>query len=146
LAILVVPPALDIFRIQGTGVLSPSCDRLYPAGQPHDICRGSSVDRCAIPYLPIVVLSPTFDAPARGQDTAVPPPGCNRARPSSCALLSFTAPFPSSRSCSLPPHLWTSRVVKAQVCRPPAVIAFTPLVSPTTSAGVILSFAVPSPN
>src|SRR5881397_265472 len=61
LTILVIPPALHIFRIQGTGVLSPRRDRLYPAGQPHDIRRGSPIDRCSIPYLTIVVLSPAFD-------------------------------------------------------------------------------------
>ena len=43
------------------------------------------------------------------------------------------------------PHLWRS-VVKAQVCRQPAVIAVTPLVNPTTSTGVFRSVPVTSPN
>src|SRR5439155_1210543 len=47
---------------------------------------------------------------------------------------------------SLSPQHWTYFGFKAQVCCPPAVIVFIPLVSPTTSAGVLLLIAVPSPT
>src|SRR5947207_2019954 len=36
--------------------------------------------------------------------------------------------------------------MSAQVCRPPAAIALTPLARPTTSTGVLLSVVVPIPS
>src|SRR5207248_1531955 len=55
-------------------------------------------------------------------------------------------PFPSWSDWFLPQHLAPPPLVSAQVYPPPAAIAVTPLVRPTTPTGVLLLVVEPFPS
>src|SRR5665213_449938 len=58
----------------------------------------------------------------------------------------IVVPSPSSPQAFEPQHFTPPDWVTAQLCAGPAAIATTPLVKPVTSAGVLRSILVPSPN
>ena len=76
LAIPIPSPAFDaVCHGQGTGVIPAGRDGLDTAAQTHHIHRDIAICLCAVTQLAMVVVSPAFDAPRRGQGAGVPPAG-----------------------------------------------------------------------
>ena len=151
---LVEAPALDPARArQRAGVVAAGGDRADAAREPADVDRDVAIRGRPVPQLAEGVVAPALDRARARQRAGVGAAGGDRAdaarEPADVdrdVAIDVFVPFPSCPSELRPQHLTPPALVSAQVWSPPAAIALTPLASPLTSTGTLLSVFVPFPS